>query len=289
MERLGLKSLACSVEEITKALKLSMEGFLKKYSSTCRNKDVTDCRRSTHELAHLGKRKTKTLDSVEEVEEIDGQEEDSDNLDVSEVNTIGCRDVGSEGPTGYDNFQSTNGKKTEVTEQDTGRDSIMIGEIGPYIIPVNKPISKDDPLLKAETSDAVNDIFYSPLMLNSKSSLNFWSDLVKGSQQLASSKQLARVWNSFVLDPSGTHVELNHIAPKLCSKCTKNKQCNEFSSRIQDSEYGRTLELDFADLEEDIIELSRCKTVLKELNENEKRYVENPNRIVCNKFKYFVS
>ena len=112
--------------------------------------------------------------------------------------------------------------------------------------------------------------------------------MVKGSQQLASSKQLARVWNSFVLDPSGTHVELNHIAPKLCSKCNKNKSCNEFSSRIQDSDYGRILQLDFADLEEDIIELSRCKTVLKELNENEKEYVENQNRIVCNKFKYFV-
>ena len=60
IERLGLKSLACSIEEVTKSLKISMEGFLKKYSTGCRNRSLTDCRRADHELSHLGKRSPHT-------------------------------------------------------------------------------------------------------------------------------------------------------------------------------------------------------------------------------------
>ena len=125
-------------------------------------------------------------------------------------------------------------------------------------------------------------------MLNSISALNYRSDLVKGSQQLASAKHLSKLWNTYVLENTVSQVELNHIAPNLCSACRRDKPCHTFSSRIQDAEDGRRLDVDFDNLEEDILQLSRCRTVMEELNSVEKKYIENPNVVPCKKFKYFI-
>ena len=50
---MNLKTLAGSVNEITRNLQLSVRGFLAKYGEGCRNRGALNCRDAPHELGHL--------------------------------------------------------------------------------------------------------------------------------------------------------------------------------------------------------------------------------------------
>ena len=105
---------------------------------------------------------------------------------------------------------------------------------------------------------------------------------------MAASKNLSRLWGKYVLAPGHREISINHLAPNLCENCHKDKDCHYFSRRIEDSPTGRIVKLDFKNLEQDIVEVAQTTKIHKELTDEERSYVSNPNDIICDKVKYYI-